>query len=1002
MQDNPFSTPCNLLDRKLHPRDSLPIMHARLPVYTIPLEVSFVDALAAHVLEQTAAAREPWMDMLILLPTRRACRALQEAFLRITHGKPVLLPRIRPIGDVDADELLLSSMGTDQAWRDALLSLPPAMSESKRLMLLARIIHEMSSPQGRSMNMGQALQLAAELARFRDEMAVEDVDFHTFKNIVPQELAQHWQVTLDFLSEFFVQWPAYLKQHDQMEPVERRSALLGLLAEEWTAHPPSFPVIAAGSTGSSPTTSALLKVISRLPRGQVILPGLLTDMDNDSWKMMDETHPQFGLKRLLTTLGCARRDVRTLGMKEIGSARTELIHEMMRPALASSAWKHFVPSQEALKGISLAVCKNVGQEAKTVALVLRETLDSPGKTAALVTHDRPLAKAVSAEMQRFGVRLDDSAGTPLRDVPEAVFLRLIIEVITHKFAPVPVLSLLLHPMSACSMAPEICRSLARMLEKTALRGIRPTSGLEGLLHAAKNAPSLTPLLASLQSAFLPWEEHMNAKEISFKSLLLSHITSAEELAASATNSGAERLWKSDTGRELRNAMEEILESADSLEGIDPASYSDAWNTLVAQKSWRPSYGTHPRLHILSPLEARMQHFDRMILGGINEENWPPPLASDAWMSRPMRAQSGLPPPEKAIGQAAHDFMMLLGGKEILLTRAEKKEGTPTIPSRWIQRLQAIAGQLTQWQHSAYAQWATMLDKGETTPPLEPPAPTPPLAARPRTLSVTRIEMLMRNPYAVYASHVLKLRPLEPVDRIPTRADFGILVHAAMELFRTRYPHGIPANDAYLELMQCADDAFKQWINRPAVAAYWMPRFARVASWIIAQEKARASHIATLYAEVNGTWSFHAPGGTFTLTARIDRLEKHKDGGLTLIDYKTGAVPSMKEIDTGYASQLPLTAVIAQEGKIEKLTAHTIIHELEYWKLGASEEAGSITALGKTPEALQKLMEDAKQGVIFLMATFDNPNHPYLCHPHTEFSPRYDDYAHLARLHEWQD
>ena len=393
-------------------------------VCTIPPHRDFVTALARGLLGRFGDAPESLAPVLVLLPTRRACRTLREAFLRLSGGAPLLLPRLRPIGDVDEDDFALSA-GEDLPPEDgALFEAPPAIAELKRQLLLARLI----LARERDASAEQAVLLAQALARLLDQTQTERLSFDRLADLAPADLSTHWQQTLEFLKIVTENWPGVLAGNGLTDPAARRNLLLERLQERWAQSPPDHPVIAAGSTGSIPATADLLATVAALPDGQVVLPGLDRHLDAESWAAVeaDEGHPQFGLARLLQRLEIRREDVQDwpepapgegAARRNAPPARARLISEALRPAGTTEAWARKPLDGDTLAAalgsdLSRIACRDPGEEARVIALAFRQVLDTPGKTATLVTPDRELGRRVAAEMQRWGVRVDDSAGVP--------------------------------------------------------------------------------------------------------------------------------------------------------------------------------------------------------------------------------------------------------------------------------------------------------------------------------------------------------------------------------------------------------------------------------------------------------------------------------------------------------------------------------------------------------------------------------------------------------------
>ncbi|MBV9992946.1 MAG: double-strand break repair protein AddB [Alphaproteobacteria bacterium] len=911
----------------------------------------------------------------IYLPTRRAARTFADGFARVLGGA-ALLPDFKPLGDVDEDELLF---GDDD------LDAKPAIAPMRRRLLLATLVRRWDEARRLgTLGFAQAASLAGGLARLMDEFATQGCKLETLETLAPKALAAHWDDVLGLLEVLRVAWPELLEKEGAVDPAARRNALLRTLAKRLEAHPPDGPVIAAGSTGSIPATGELLKVIARLPRGMVVLPGLDKALDEKSWDDLDEGHPQYGMKQLLGRIGAARAAVRDWDGEPM-LAREQLLRETLRPAPTTDAWRALAEHgggeiSEGLNGLSLVHAADPAEEAAVIALALREALETADKTAALITPDRGLARRVASELERWQIAIDDSAGRPLSHTPPGTFLSLLAEAADARFAPAPLLALLKHPLATMGDAAAF-RSDARALD-IALRGPRPDAGLDGIVAKA-------PWFEQIACVLRPLEETLAASAIDIARTLALHLEAAETLAP--------ELWRGEAGNTAHGFVQELARDAAALPSVEASAYAPLFREMMGAVAVRPPFGKHPRLAILGPQEARLLHFDLVILGSLNEGSWPGGAAADPWFSRPMRKAIGLEAPERAIGLSAHDFATLASGHEVLLTRAMKADGAPTIASRWLQRLMQLTGGLGLGHKldapTDYIALHKAWEEPVPAPRIARPAPTPPVAARPRSLTVTEIETWLRDPYAIYAKHVLGLRPLDPLDAEIGPLERGSVVHKALENFIREFPQLIPPG-AELRLVEIADELFAGLPS--ATLALWRPRFLNAARWFVTKERERRAGIARAHLEIGGQLAFASSGGTFTLRGRADRIDELRDGTAAILDYKTGAPPSDKQVKELLTPQLPLEAAMLEAGGFEGVAPREA-SQLVYIRFAGGAKPGELRQVKVDAHALAA---EAKARLAQRIALFDDASTPY----HSRVQPyRADlagDYDHLARVREW--
>jgi ATP-dependent helicase/nuclease subunit B len=1029
-------------------------------VFTIPASAPFLPTLLRALLDGRLVPGLRGGDPSVLagatlyLPTRRACRSARDLFLDVSGADAAILPRIVPIGDVDEDEIVFAEAASGDA---AALDLPPALDGFERRLLLARLVlawaerldaRERGQAPLIANNPASALALADDLGRLIDDMTTRGVAWDRLDELVPERFDRYWQLTLDFLKIARAAWPQILAADGMIEAATRRDALIK--AEAARLARSCGPVIAAGSTGSIPATAELLAAIAKLPHGAVVLPGLDQDLDDRSWRLIAGRtaadgdgevapapgHPQFALQALLTRMGIARDTVEVLAAPA-GNGRERLLSEAFRPAAATDLWRartgeagFAAHAQTALAGLALIEAANAEEEALAVAIALREAVAQAGCTAALVTPDRQLARRVLAALARWNVAVDDSGGDPLGETQAGRFARLAAEAALGALAPVALLALLKHPLTRLGAAEGADARAIAALERAILRGPRPRPGSTALapalarlraelaklrrgercdLHpsdpraqlADDDLAAAADLIARLAAALAPLERLAGTHD--FAGLALVHRQAVAALASD--DRGTVAAFADADGTALADMFDAIAASpAAAALRVPLADYADLFRTAIAERVVRRPGLPGVRVRILGPLEARLTSFDRVVLGGLNEGTWPPETRSDAWLSRPMRHALGLDLPERRIGLSAHDFAQLLGAGEAILTRAGKLAGAPTVASRFLQRLAAVAGE--RWQEvrgrgERYLAWARELDRPRDPPrPAARPAPRPPLAARPTRLSVTEIEHWLRDPYTIYAKHILRLIPLDPVDTPPGAADRGTVIHGAVGDFTQAFAQRLPA-DALAELLALGRKHFAALEDYPEARAFWWPRFERVARWFADWENGRRAHLEAVHAELRGEIEIPLGERTLRLSARADRIERLGAGDYAILDYKTGRVPTVPQVTSGLAPQLTLEGAILRAGGFRDIPAQASLSALVYVSLRGGEPAGEEKELkfkdslpdAEADIALRKLTELARR--------FADEATPYLSRERPMWERRaYGDYDHLARVKEW--
>ena len=1006
-------------------------------VYTIPPDADFSKVLVEAVLggrlpHDGASPPDPLQlaDWTILVPTRRAARILTHRFAQLSNPGASLLPAIRPLGDVDEDDIQAGAAMSGAGELDA----DPAITGLRRQFVLAGMIVNWAKDRSDSelgvsvlAATGQALSLADSLGDLIDGFETDEVPLSAIAGILQDDQALHHQDMLDFMNILHRRYPEYLRANGLAGAMQRRSALIRAEADRMSAHPPGAPVIAAGSTGSIPATAQLLKTIAHLPLGAVVLPGLDSRMDEDSWQVLEPQHPQFGFKELLARIGIERGDVQDLlkgPAENQNTARRWLLSEVMRPSRTSDKWRGAIADnldqlENAADGLTWLEAPDQHTEAQAIALLMRQTLEKQGTTAALITPDRQLARKVKSQLRRWSLDVDDSAGEPVLRSPQGSFMCLLLDAALARFAPGSLVALLNHPFALFGLTrPEL--SLAAVnLEMAVLRSRLVPPGLGDLLHDARQShaavsrrshrhvrnlgdadwQAVFDLIARLQSQLALLEDvFASTMPCPLDEYVTAHLQVSEAITVNSENAQTP-LWQGEAGEVLAGMFALLREDAGECPPLLPHDYAALIRKLLAGTPVHPHHVGHLQLAIYGLLEARLVRADVTILGGLNESIWPGEAEIDPWLNRPQKSALELQSPERRMGLMAHDFVQAAAAGKTWLTSSRKIDGQPVVASRWLLRMKALldaAGKTDSIEpNEDWLGWALGMDQPANHTPVKPPQPCPPVDARPDRLSVTRIDRLINDPYGIFAGHILGLEAVEPLDGEFGARERGTLVHSALERFVRKNPGTLPDNAADL-LMEEISALFAEAASDPAVYAFWQPRMQRLAVWFVDQERTWRSDTAGQHVEQKGEYGFDVAGRPFTLSGVADRIDVKLDSTARLIDYKTGALPAAKPSSQGYSFQLDLEAYMAAHGAFPTI-GDTEASETVFVHLTGGDPPGQLR---QTSNGVSQRAQDAFEGLLNLLEDYARPDQPYLALDRQTREERAFDFDHLSRWREW--
>ncbi|MDK4742793.1 double-strand break repair protein AddB [Rhizobium sp. CNPSo 3464] len=1044
----------------------------RQRILTIPAGLPFLKTLASALCDGrlTEHFRHDPGDPLslakvtIFLPTRRAARVLRSEFVDLLGGRSAILPVIRPLGETDDDS------GYFEEALPATADLAQPLANTARLLELARLIlawrnrlpqivrdiHS-DSPLVAPASPADAIWLARNLAELIDSIETEDSDWAELAKLSADDHALWWQLTTEFLQIASAFWPARLEELGKSSPARHRNAILRAEAQRLATMQHAGPIIIAGSTGSVPATAELIAAVASLPQGVIVLPGLDLSMPEEDWRLVapetgagarvdptTRSHSQYGLSLLLKRLRVERSDVETVAeAPESMQIRAEVLSRALAPAKATSGWgawqKTLAPDAiaRAFAEVALIEATNEREEATAIAIALRLALEKPGRNggesqAALITPDRNLARRVTAELARFGITADDSAGTPLAATPQGALLQLLLEATLRPGDPVAIVSLIKHPLARFGFRTDALQLGVDALEVLALRGgiaDVDIGALESLLdrqlteqamdrHAPHWRKSLPPeaveharaLARKIAAACEPLTSALSPASTGLPTLSewADRTGRALEAVAADERGNLAGLWSGEAGDTLASLLKEVMDTDGQLEADGP-QWIDIMAALSAGQSVKPRALSHPRLFIFGTLEARLQSVDTLILGGLNEGSWPGQTANNPFISRTMKTEIGLEPPERRIGQLAHDFEMANGTRDLIYSRALRQGSTPTVASRWLQRLMALGGKTFAGELKArgdqYRHWAGMIDEGENQAPALRPSPKPPAELQPRSYSFSEVGRLRRDPYAIYARRVLRLDPIAPFNREPGPAERGTLYHKIIDRF-IREGHIAGTPNASLAMDRIVAELFDAEQLPVHIDSVWRPRFREVARAFLAWEAERRPEIRSTATEVPAGVEIEPIG--IRLTGVADRIDFKGSRAADIIDYKTGYNPSPAQARALLDPQLALEAYALKAGAFRDVGA-LAPENLLYVRLRPGDrfkvdqvnnELSGRSGKTETKSAMD-LAEESMDQLVKFVALLQSGEKGFSSRliPAQQFEYG-GDYDHLARVSEW--
>lgn len=918
-----------------------------MKVFNIPSHEDFLEELINGIEEKID--KNQLSETLILLPSHRICQELDYKFVQRNFGVNFIPPKMASIGDIE-QSLSFSIF-------DELASLPSAITNTSAKFLLSDLIvrsHKISN--------AEALNIADNLLKLISKFEKEDLNLNSINKIFLGDAPAHVEKTLDYLKLISNSWPQLLSDKKQTTQLSRRNIFLKKLIKHWGKSSPDHHIILAGSTGTFQSTRLLIKSIASLESGFVVLQGI----ENLEQKHLDETDKYFQLNSLIKSLDLNIQDVDYWSNKKEKTSTNKSLLEN--------------------KELQYIECTSSQEESKVIGLKVRHLLHLGVDNIGIITNDEKIRTRTQANLKVWNINSESSDGIPFKSTEQCSLLILIFEVYLSNFSPLPLLKLLRHRF--CLLDTEKAVSA---LEIKYLRGIKKYNNIESLMYVSskKGDQNISILLQNLYNKILPLYEILKTKKASIRAIF-STIKNIAESISTAPELETPQIWSEESGAKAYDIVNSILNTLPATK-IHAHEFQEIFNHAISEQNIYKSSQTRAKVRILSPIDSRLIKFDYIILAGLNEKSWPSSPEIDPWISSLFYKNIGIPDHRIKIGQSANDFFsLILQHDKILITRSNQNNGSPQIASRFLTEIEIRAKELGEkiiTDPLEIKEWVRLINYPQTFIKYNAPSVKPPVTIRPSKLSVTQIEKLMRDPYSIYASKILKLKPLEPIDKKPNQLEFGNIVHDIIDTFNNSYAE-IKEHQYYQKFIDIGEQKLKSLESNPIIHKLWIPRLNKMAEYLAKYEStSRKSHI--IHSESTNEIALTK---NFSLIAKIDRIERNiSDNTAVVADFKTGSVPTQEDIKNGFSPQLTLGAFL-----VESINRNERVIEMIYIQLATSKKLGKIT---KVKGDSSKLIKAAQEGILKLVKKYSDPNTAYLICPDHDKRPTYNEFEHLERIDE---
>ncbi len=939
-------------------------------IYYIPSSTSFIEQLSSWLIKKF----DKLADLTILLPSTRACLALEKSIVKKSTHQSIILPQIIPIGQLGTEQFIK---------QEPIEILSSPLSYYEHNLYLTKLI---LGKFGKTLTYPQALNITTSLSEIILNMSRNNIPLEKLAQIFLAELPKHFEMLSEYLTVIAKDWPLFLEQHKKQDFRSNHYEYINKLISKWQISPTNKPIIIAGSTGSVPSTKYLIKAIASLPQGFVILNDINYSISNEEWHDISETHHAYYTKNLLESLNYDRKHLIPILNHTPKYSRQNFLSLCMLPSTKTWQWaEQVIDHNYDCSNLEIIECSTTHQEAMVVMLRIREILEKQRDAKIAIIGNNPsLIKHITSFAQLWNIKINDNTGTQVTTSDQYQFLSLLVAAIQNNFQPQYLIALLKN-----SCYQEISNIHLAKLEIKYLRGITKYSTLPQLIELTtqKNDLELTDFLNTLHQETKELAALLKKHSASFKQLLQLTLQTGQSLT---TQNQSSTLWNNPQAIKVHQIFLDILNVAQIAGKILPKQFDTILATLLNNQVIYADKIV-AQVSILSPLESRLLTFDYTIITGLNEGSWPSYNKTTPWLPFHLCKSLGLENRDQKHGQAAYHFFCLLQQPNLLITRAILENGNATTPSRWLLRLELIAGKLgileqIKQNNHPLKQWYQQLYLPQSSNN-HPNLPPPRTEKKITQLSVTQIEKLTRDPYSVYCSKILKLKKLDQINKTPDQREFGTFIHDIIDNLNKHYNEILADHTLFDKIALSILDGIT--LNQ-MIRNLWLLKFSKLKPWAMKFElDRRADSNIQIFSETKGKFELN---NDFSLTMKADRIEV-SDNEINIIDFKTGSIPSQQDIKSGFSPQLLLEALIVRDGELSEITTELTNKKIKLSYIQLSpRNFGKITELKLDSDSF---IQEYKIGLTKLIMAYHN-NHPYLICPRPKKEPTYNEIAHLER------